>query len=72
VRAADAAAVNAALSAEPLDNARLIDHLWRTWSPGLDVPAHVHEMYADPVLRANALQLDRPDEVAALALDWLR
>jgi pimeloyl-ACP methyl ester carboxylesterase len=128
--------------AESLLNSRLIDYLWRTWSPGLDVPAHVHEMYADPALRANALklyranfdrslhdpaladlarisekpagipmlllagardgcitpgnyagaaaalapgsrveivadaghflQLDRPDEVAALALDWLR
>ena len=128
--------------AESLLNDRLIDYLWRTWSPGLEVPKYVREMYADPQLRANALklyranfdrslhdpaltdlakvseqpaqipmlvlagaedgcitpdnyadaatglapgsrveivagaghflQLDRPDEVAALALDWLR
>lgn len=128
--------------AESLLNDTLIDYLWRTWSPGLEVPEYVREMYADPVLRANALklyranfdrslhdpaladlakiserpaqvpmlvlagaedgcvtpdnyagaatglapgsrveivagaghflQLDRPDEVAALALDWLR
>ena len=128
--------------AEGLLNDRLIDYLWRTWSPGLEVPKYVREMYADPQLRANALklyranfdrslhdpaltdlakvseqpaqipmlvlagaddgcvtpdnyadaatglapgsrveivagaghflQLDRPDEVAALALDWLR
>ncbi|MET9634716.1 alpha/beta hydrolase [Lentzea sp. NPDC006480] len=128
--------------AERLLNSTLIDYLWSTWSPGLEVPQYVHDMYSDPALRANALklyranfdrslhdpelaslaqasekpasvpmlvlagaqdgcitpdnyagaadglaqrsrveivagaghflQLDRPDEVAALALDWLR
>lgn len=126
--------------AERLLNDTLIDYMWRTWSPGLEVPPYVREMFADPQLRANALklyranfdpslhdpsladlkkvsekptqmlvlagaqdgcitpdnyadaatalahgsrvefvadaghflQLDRPDEVAALALDWLR
>ncbi|KJK32998.1 hypothetical protein UK23_47890 [Lentzea aerocolonigenes] len=127
--------------AERLLNSTLISYMWRTWSPGLEVPQYVHDMYADPALRANALklyranfdrslhdpelaelgkiserpaqipmlvlagaqdgcitpdkydaatglapgsrveivadaghflQLDRPDEVAALALDWLR
>ncbi|MCP2246042.1 alpha/beta fold hydrolase [Lentzea aerocolonigenes] len=128
--------------AEDLFNDELIGYLWRTWSPGLEVPEHVRELYADPGVRASALklyranfdrslhdpslaelakvsekpasipmlvlagaedgcitpdnydsaatglapgsrveivagaghflQLDRPDEVAALALDWLR
>jgi pimeloyl-ACP methyl ester carboxylesterase len=128
--------------AEVLFNDELIGYLWRTWSPGLEVPEHVRELYADPGVRASALklyranfdrslhdpslaglakvsekpasipmlvlagaedgcitpdnyssaatglapgsrveivagaghflQLDRPDEVAALALDWLR
>jgi pimeloyl-ACP methyl ester carboxylesterase len=128
--------------AEALFNDELIGYLWRTWSPGLEVPEHVRELYADAGVRASALklyranfdrslhdpslaelakvsekpasipmlvlagaedgcitpdnyssaatglapgsrveivagaghflQLDRPDEVAALALDWLR
>ncbi|HEX8865082.1 MAG TPA: alpha/beta fold hydrolase, partial [Lentzea sp.] len=45
--------------AERLLNPELIDYMWRTWSPGLAVPQYVHEMYADPVLRANALKLYR-------------
>ncbi|MFD5825092.1 alpha/beta fold hydrolase [Lentzea sp. NPDC060358] len=127
---------------EALLNDTLIDYLWRTWSPGLEVPRYVQELYADPAVRTNSLklyranfdrslhdpalaelgavsempasipmlvlagaddgcipptayadaatglaagsrvevvpgaghflQLDRPDEVAALALDWLR
>ncbi|MGW6442087.1 alpha/beta fold hydrolase [Lentzea sp. NPDC055074] len=44
---------------EALLNDRLIDYLWRTWSPGLTVPAHVSELYADPAVRANALKLYR-------------
>ncbi|ANZ43520.1 hypothetical protein BBK82_43395 [Lentzea guizhouensis] len=128
--------------AESLLNDTLLTYLWRTWSPGLEVPAYVRNAYADPALRSNSLklyranfdrtlhdpalaplaevserpapipmlvlagaddgcitpdsyadaatglapgsrvdivpgaghflQLDRPDEVAALALDWLR
>jgi pimeloyl-ACP methyl ester carboxylesterase len=45
--------------AERLLNDRLLEHLWRTWSPGLEVPAYVREMYADPVLRENSLRLYR-------------
>lgn len=45
--------------AESLLNDRLIDYLWRTWSPGLEVPKYVQNMYADPALRANALKLYR-------------
>ncbi|MEV6239196.1 alpha/beta hydrolase [Lentzea sp. NPDC051838] len=45
--------------AEHLLNDTLIDYLWRTWSPGLDVPQYVYDMYADPALRANALKLYR-------------
>ena len=45
--------------AEGLLNDTLIDYMWRTWSPGLDVPDHVRDMYADPALRANALKLYR-------------
>ncbi|GHH33932.1 alpha/beta fold hydrolase [Lentzea cavernae] len=45
--------------AEELLNDKLISYLWRTWSPGLEVPAHVTEMYADPAIRANALKLYR-------------
>ncbi|MFD9699815.1 alpha/beta fold hydrolase [Lentzea sp. NPDC059081] len=44
---------------EALLNDTLIGYLWRTWSPGLEVPAHVREMYADPAIRANALKLYR-------------
>ncbi|MFD4637600.1 alpha/beta fold hydrolase [Lentzea sp. NPDC058436] len=45
--------------AETLLNDKLLDHLWRTWSPGLEVPDYVTEMYADPAIRANALKLYR-------------
>src|SRR5687768_12955472 len=46
--------------AESLLNDRLIDYLWRTWSPGLlGMPEYVREMYADATLRANALKLYR-------------
>ncbi|SEQ20854.1 alpha/beta fold hydrolase [Lentzea albida] len=45
--------------AEALLNDTLIEYLWRTWSPGLTVPDHVREMYADPAVRANALKLYR-------------
>jgi pimeloyl-ACP methyl ester carboxylesterase len=45
--------------AERLLNDTLIDYLWRTWSPGLDVPEYVREMYAVPAVRANALKLYR-------------
>ncbi|MEU3641985.1 alpha/beta hydrolase [Lentzea sp. NPDC034063] len=44
---------------EALLNDKLIDYLWRTWSPGLDVPDYVSDMYADPAIRANALKLYR-------------
>ena len=45
--------------AESLLNFTLIDYLWRTWSPGLEVPSYVLSMYEDPSLRANALKLYR-------------
>ncbi|NKE63509.1 alpha/beta hydrolase, partial [Lentzea sp. PSKA42] len=45
--------------AEGLLNDTLIDYLWRTWSPGLEVPQYVRTMYEDPALRANALRLYR-------------
>ncbi|MEU0876954.1 alpha/beta hydrolase [Lentzea sp. NPDC005914] len=45
--------------AESLLNDTLIEYLWRTWSPGLEVPSYVRAMYADPSLRANALKLYR-------------
>ena len=45
--------------AESLLNDRLIDYLWRTWSPGLSVPSHVLSMYEDATLRANALKVYR-------------
>ncbi|MFJ5985642.1 alpha/beta fold hydrolase [Lentzea sp. NPDC092896] len=44
---------------EALLNDTLIDYLWRTWSPGLEVPDYVSDMYADPAIRANALKLYR-------------
>ncbi|MGW6932185.1 alpha/beta fold hydrolase [Lentzea sp. NPDC054927] len=45
--------------AEGLLNDTLISYMWRTWSPGLEVPDYVRDMYADPALRANALKLYR-------------
>ncbi|HEX7305477.1 alpha/beta hydrolase [Lentzea sp.] len=44
---------------EALLNDELIGYLWRTWSPGLEVPEYVQAMYADPAVRANALKLYR-------------
>ena len=44
---------------EALLNDKLIDYLWRTWSPGLEVPDYVTATYADPAIRANALKLYR-------------
>ncbi|MFD4675576.1 alpha/beta fold hydrolase [Lentzea sp. NPDC058450] len=44
---------------EALLNDALIEYLWRTWSPGLEVPSHVRELYADPAVRANSLKLYR-------------
>lgn len=42
---------------------RLVDHLWATWSPGLDLDerhrARVHEVYGDPRLLRNALRIYR-------------
>jgi pimeloyl-ACP methyl ester carboxylesterase len=52
--------------AESLLNDTLIDYLWRTWSPGLEVPEYVRTMYADPQLRANALKLYRANFDRAL------
>lgn len=40
----------------------LVDHLWATWSPGLDPGTHrqrVHALYGDPALLANALRIYR-------------
>lgn len=45
--------------AESLLNDTLLDYLWRTWSPGLEVPSYVRAMYADPTLRSNSLRLYR-------------
>ncbi len=45
--------------AEGLLNDTLLDYMWRTWSPGLEVPSYVRAMYADPALRANSLRLYR-------------
>jgi pimeloyl-ACP methyl ester carboxylesterase len=45
--------------AETLLNDTLIEYLWRTWSPGLEVPSYVRSLYADPAVRANALRLYR-------------
>ncbi len=45
--------------AEGLLNDTLLSYLWRTWSPGLEMPSYVRDMYADPVLRANSLKLYR-------------
>lgn len=49
--------------AEAAFNAELIDFLWQTWSPGLDLPgAHrerVQELYGDPRLAGNALRMYR-------------
>lgn len=41
---------------------RLVDHLWATWSPGLELGAHrerVHGVYGDPALLRNALRMYR-------------
>lgn len=43
-------------------NRDLVDHLWTTWSPGLDLGEHrarVHALYGDPALAANALRIYR-------------
>lgn len=43
-------------------NRDLVDHLWATWSPGLDRGEHqarVHALYGDPSLTANALRIYR-------------
>lgn len=43
-------------------NRDLVDHLWATWSPGLDLGEHrarVHALYGDPALAANALRIYR-------------
>ncbi|HEY0448040.1 alpha/beta hydrolase [Actinophytocola sp.] len=47
-------------------NRDLVDYLWATWSPGLDLGEHraehrarVHELYGDPGLAANALRVYR-------------
>ncbi|MBF6332029.1 alpha/beta fold hydrolase [Nocardia transvalensis] len=40
----------------------LIDHLWSTWSPGLDPGEHrdrIHALYGDPAVIANALRIYR-------------
>ncbi|MGI5500507.1 alpha/beta fold hydrolase [Lentzea sp. CA-135723] len=44
---------------EALLNDSLIEYLWRTWSPGREVPPHVRDLYADPAVRANSLKLYR-------------
>ncbi len=41
---------------------KLIDHLWSTWSPGLDPGEHrarVHETYSDPAVLRNVLRIYR-------------
>lgn len=43
-------------------NRDLVDYLWATWSPGLDIGEHrarVHALYGDPALVANALRVYR-------------
>jgi len=43
-------------------NRDLVDYLWATWSPGLDIGEHrarVHALYGDPALMANALRVYR-------------
>lgn len=52
--------------AESLLNDTLIDYLWRTWSPGLEVSEYVRAMYADPKVKANALKLYRANFDRAL------
>jgi pimeloyl-ACP methyl ester carboxylesterase len=48
--------------AESLFTNDLVDYLWSTWSPGLDLGEHggrVHALYSDEAVKANALKIYR-------------